>query len=204
MMYQEQEFLVSQSSQQQQSYSPRRIFNDHNKYLCPSRASCPELLRVVYKTEEHHFIDNTPLDLKINSSLRPIRFQTMDQSQPTQFRSEIVVHNKPETDLRIKRFRVAFRYYEDPPNMAILNDRSLHSTTAPRRNHSLHRSRTLSPQRRDNQQDSYSKRRSQSGTLSQSQTLLHQWIDDICSNERLLNNDDIVFFIKNGEFFARI
>ena len=39
---------------------------------------------------------------------------------------------------------------------------------------------------------------------SKPKELLHKWIDDLCANKQLINSDNIVFFIKNGEFFARI
>ncbi|CAF3479225.1 unnamed protein product [Rotaria sp. Silwood1] len=208
MTYQNQEYLVLQSSQPQQSYSERRIFDNHNNRWYPSHLPSAQSLHIECKAEERHFIGDTSPYYNIDSSLKPIRFTMSDQLEPVQFRSEIIVHNNTDTDLHIKRLRVAFHYHDDTPTNAQLNNRAISATESTRRSHSVDTPRSSLPQRQQQEQqqqqkDNDSRRKFQSATSSQSK-LLHRWIDDICSNDELMNNDDIVFFIKNGEFFARI
>ncbi|CAF1141073.1 unnamed protein product [Rotaria sordida] len=208
MTYQEREFLVSESSQPQQSYSQRRIFNKRNNIWYPSsRLSSSKPFRIECKAEERHFIGDTPSYYNIDSSLKPIRFTMNDQLEPAQFRSEIIVHNDAETDLHVKRLRVAFHFYDDSPTNAMLKSRATPPPESSIRSRSLDRPRSSVPQQQQQQQqqqkDNDSKRKFQSTTSSEFK-FLHKWIDDICSNESLMTNDDIVFFIKNGEFFARI
>ena len=182
MTYHEQELLVSQSPQ-------KRTFNESNKYLFPTRLSSSQSLRIECKAEERYFIDQTS-PYKINSPLKPIQYTMTEENQPLKFRSEIIVHNDPEINLHIKRFRVNFYYPDDlSENITTTRSQSLHIPNA-----------SVSQKQKENN----SKRRYQPAILSPPQTVLHQWIDDICANEQLMSNDDIVFFIKNGEFFARI
>ncbi|CAF2516278.1 unnamed protein product [Rotaria sp. Silwood2] len=206
MTYQEQEFFISESSQPQQPYSQKRIFNNHNNRWYPSHLSSSKSLRIECKTEERHFLGNTCPYYNIDSSLKPIRCTMSDQLEPGQFRSEIIVHNNTDTDIHIKRLRVAFRYHDDPPENATLNNPATSLTESSIRSRSVDMPRSSisqTQQQQQQQKDNDSKRKFQSATSSQSK-LLHQWIDDICSNEKLMATDNIVFFIKNGEFFARI
>jgi hypothetical protein len=152
-----------------------------------SRHFPSQSIRIECQAEERHFI-NSP-SFKLNTSLKPIRFTMNDQVKPGRFRSEIIVHNNPNIDFYIKRLRVAF------------NGHDYVSKNQPSsRSHSLHGP----SQGKEKKQDSSKKFRSASLPRSPSQALLHQWIDDICSNEKLMADDDIVFFLKNGEFLARI
>jgi hypothetical protein len=112
-----------------------------------------------------------------------------DPIKPIKLRSEIIVHNNPDINLHIQKLRVDFRYHDDTPFNAIVDQH--HSP--PPRSQSIHIPRSSE---RD-------KRKYRPAILSQPQ-ILRKWIDDLCDNEQLMNNDDIVFFIKNGEFFARI
>jgi hypothetical protein len=198
MTYHGRELLVSQSPQ----YSQRRAFNNGNNRWFPSRLSPTQSLRIECKAEERHFISDYSSP-KANFSVKPIRYTMNDQFKPVKFRSEIIVHNNPETDLHIKRLRVAFHYHDDSPANALL----MHRSSSPPPSSSI-RSRSLNIPRssleQQQQKDNNAKQRFRHGSSSQSQTVLHQWIDDICANEQLMANDDIVFFIKNGEFFARI
>jgi hypothetical protein len=196
MTYHEQELLVSRSSQ---PYSQKRTFNNSNHRWSHSRLSPLQSFCIECKAEERHFIGNISPHT-INSPLKPIRYTMSDQIKPVQFRSEIIVHNNPEADLHIQRLRVDFHYHDDTPANAILNHRSSPLTST--RSRSVHSPRTSLP--RQQQKDNKSKGKLRPAIMSRSQTLLHQWIDDICSNEQLMTNNDIVFFIKNGEFFARI
>lgn len=196
MTYHERELLVSQSSQ---PYSHKRTYNNSNHRWYPSRLSPSQSLRIECKAEERHFIGNIS-PYTINSSLKPIRYTMNDQIKPAKFRSEIIVHNNPETDLHINRLRVNFHYHDETPGNAILNHRT--SPLPSTRSQSLHVPRSSSSQNQN--RGNHSRRRTQPAILSESQILLHRWIDDICANEQLMTNDDIVFFIKNGEFFARI
>jgi hypothetical protein len=201
MTYHERELLVSRSSQ---PYSQKRTYSNSNNRWYPSRLSPSQTaLRIECTTEERHLIGNTSR-YPINSSLKPIRYTMVDQIKPVQFRSEIVVHNNPEIDLHIKRLRVNFHYHDDTPTNALLNHHSSFLLPSTDRQ-SLHVPKPLlSDQQQQQQRDNYSRRKFRPAVLSESQSLLHQWIDDICANEQLMANDDIVFFIKNGEFFARI
>jgi hypothetical protein len=113
-------------------------------------------------------------------------------NEPIKFRSEIIVHNNPDVDLHIQKLRVDFRYHDDTPVNAIVD------------HHSSPRSRSINIPKSSNSHEQRDKRKFHPTTSSPPQILLHQWIDDICANEQLMSNDDIVFFIKNGEFFARI
>jgi len=198
MTYHDRELLVSRYSR---PYSQKRTFNNRNNRWYPSRLSPLQSFHIECKAEERHFISNIS-PYTIDSSLKPIRYTMSDQLKPIQFRSEIIVHNDPETDLHIKRLRVNFHYHDDTPANAILNDRSSPLSTT--RSQSLHSPRPSLPQQQQQQKDNNSKRKFRPAERSQSQILLHKWIDDICANENLMTNDDIVFFIKNGEFFARI
>ncbi len=193
MTYHERELLVSRSSQ-------KRTFNNSNNHRYPSRFSPSQILRVECKAEERHFLGNISSHT-INSSHKPIRYTMNEQIQPIQFRSEIIVHNNPEADLHIKRLRVNFQYHDDTPTDALLNHHS--SPLSSTRSQSLHMPRPSFPTQQQ-QKGNNIKRKYRPATVPQPQALLHQWIDDICANEKLMENDDIVFFIKNGEFFARI
>jgi hypothetical protein len=173
-----------------------------DKYGETSRAtSSTPYVRIECQAEERHFTDSSPY--RMSSSLKPIDSTINGQIRPGLFRSEIIVHNNPNVDMYIKRLRVGFHEPSDPSVNTVKHVRSSSSTSA--RSHSL-----KSPSQR--QQHEYSNRtgntkrkiRSASLPRSNSQAILHQWIDDICSNERLLADDDIVFFLKNGEFLARI
>jgi len=148
----------------------------------PRRVVQPQTIHIECQAEERHFINNPPS--KINVSVKPIRFTIDEQVKPGKYRSEILVQNNPDIDLYIKRLRVAFQTHDD----------SSKHTRSSVRSHSLNaRSHEKS-----------GKSRSISLPRSNSQAILHQWIDDICSNEKLMADDDICFFIKNGEFLARI
>lgn len=197
MTYHGRELLVSKSSQ---PYSHKRTYNNSNNRWYPSRLSPSQSLRVECKAEERHFIGNIS-PYTINSSLKPIRFTMNDQIKPTKFRSEIIVHNNPEADLHINRLRVDFHYHDDTPANAILNHRASPLTST--RSQSLHIPKPSSSQQQPYRDNNF-RRKNRPSILSESQILLHQWIDDICANEQLMTNDNIVFFIKNGEFFARI
>ncbi len=148
----------------------------------PRRSGRPESIHIECQAEERHFINNPPS--KINASIKPIRFNMNEQVKPGKYRSEILVQNNPDMDLYIKRLRVAFHAYDGSSKTGRSSSRS-HSLNA--RSH-----------------EKSSKPRSGSLPRSNSQAILHQWIDDICSNEKLMADDDICFFIKNGEFLARI
>jgi hypothetical protein len=190
MTYHERELSVSRSSQSQQPYSQKRTFNN-SQY--PSHRLPPQSLRIECKTEERHFItDISPYT--INTSVKPIRLTMNDQIKPMKFRSEIIVHNNPETDLQIKRLRVAFHYHDEPTTDPIFDQHSSYIRTQ-----SLHR-----PPQRQQLKHNDSKTTVRPVEASKSQSVLHKWIDDICTNEQLMDTNDIVFFIKNGEFFARI
>jgi len=152
----------------------------------PSRFTPIQSIRIECQAEERHFIDSVPS--KINASIKPIRFTMDEQFKPGKYRSEIIVQNNPDIDLYIKRLRVAFPAHDDssinPSNSARTSSRS-HSLNA-------------------RSQEKQGKYRSVSLPRTNSQAILHQWIDDICSNEKLMTDDDICFYIKNGEFLARI
>jgi hypothetical protein len=202
MTYHKRELLVSQSSQHQQPHLPRRTLNNSNNRWHSSRLSPSQPVRIECKAEERHCIGDSS-SYTINSSSKPIRFTMNHQSKPVHFRSQIIVHNDPEADLHIKRLSVAFHYHDDPPTRGSVNYRP----SPPVRSRSLHTPRSSLPQRQQHHQkkDNNSRRKSRpSASPPQSQALLHQWIDDICANKKLMSNNDIVFFIKNGEFFARI
>ena len=153
----------------------------------PTRLPPPKTIRIECQAEERHFINSSPL--KINGSSKPFRFTMDNQIKPGQYRSEIVVQNNPDVDLYIKRLRVAFHAHDD----LSINTNSKNQRTSSR-SHSLH----------GPYQQKQGKYRSVSLPRSNSQAILHQWIDDICSNEKLMADDDICFYIKNGEFLARI
>lgn len=183
MTYHKRDLLTSQSQQ-------KSIFNECNKHSYPIRLSQSQSFRIECKAEERHFLQRQKLH-QINSAIKPIQYTMNESNRPVQFRSEIVVHNHPETDLRIKRLRVNFYCHEEPTT----NNLGHHSTT---RSHSLNIPRRTASVRQNNEN------LPRINQLSTSQNLLHRWIDDICANEKLMINDNIVFFIKNGEFFARI
>jgi len=170
----DEELLISRPPQAQQRKSP-------------SRLASPRPILIECQAEERHFIDSIPL--KINGTSKPIRFTANNEVEPGQYRSEIIVHNNPDIDFYIKKLRVAFHTQDD----SSINPRKTQRSSS--RSHSLHVS---------SQEKQHGKHRSISLPRSNSQAVLHQWIDDICSNEKLMANDDICFFIKNGEFLARI
>jgi hypothetical protein len=174
MTISDEELLISRPPQCQQKRSP------------PSRAP-PKSIRIECQAEERHFINSPPL--KISASIKPIRFTMDNQVKPGQYRSEIVVQNNPDVDLYIKRLRIAFHAHDD---LSINTNARTPRTSS--RSHSLHVP----------SQQKQGKYRSVSLPRSNSQAVLHQWIDDICSNEKLMGDEDICFFIKNGEFLARI
>ena len=149
----------------------------------PRRLAAPSTIRIECQAEERHFPNHLPT--KINTSVKPIRFTVDEQIKPGKYRSEILVHNNPDMNFYIKRLRVAFHAHDDS---AICPSKRTRSSS---RSHSLN---ARSP----------GKSRSVSLPRSNSQALLHQWIDDICSNEKLMGDNDICFFIRNGEFLARI
>lgn len=181
MTYQDEEILISRPPLSQQRRSP-----DRQRLPSRSSSSTP-YLRIECQAEERHFIDSSPFQM--NSSTKAARFTTDQQICPGRFRSEIVVHSDPNVDFHIKRLRVAF------------NDQSKAS-----RSHSVNNSGSRQTTSQHSGKDKQSKRKYRSSSLPRhnSQAVLHQWIDDICSNEKLMVNDDIVFFLKNGEFLARI
>ena len=137
------------------------------------------------KLKNDIFLNSSPT--KINASVKPIRFTVDEQFKPGKYRSEILVQNNPDVDLYIKRLRVAFHAHDDL-------SRTTRSPSSSPRSHSLNRPI----------EQKSSKSRSTSLPRSNSQAVLHQWIDDICSNKKLMADDDICFFIRNGEFLARI
>lgn len=149
----------------------------------PRVSPAPAPIHIECRAEERHFVPSTPL--KISGSSRPIRLTTSDSSAPGQYRSEIVIHSDPGTDFYIKKLRVAYH----PPTVARSSSRS----------HSAHAPSEGKPRRQPS-----GKPRAVSFPRSHSQAVLHQWIDDLCADERLLSNDDMCFFLKNGEFLARI
>ena len=146
------------------------------------RTGRPQPIHIECQAEERHFINNAPT--KITTTVKPIRLTMDDQVKPGKYRSEILVQSNPDMDLYIKRLRVAFQAHDDSSKTARPSSRS-HSLNA--RSH-----------------EKSGKHRSGSLPRTNSQAILHQWIDDICSNEKLMADDDICFFIKNGEFLARI
>lgn len=156
----------------------------------PVRIASSQPIHIQCQAEERHFVNSLPM--KVTGSLKPIRFASDTQARPGQYRSEIVVHNNPAMDLYIKRLRVAFNTYGDSAMNVSKNERS------PGRSRSAH---AASQKSQRQQQGKY---RSISVPRPNSQAILHQWIDDICSNEKLMTDDDICFFLKNGEFLARI
>lgn len=202
---------------QQQQDLPRRTFNNRCNRFIPSRLSPSQTFRVECKAEERHFLGNTS-PFTVNSPLRPLRLAMNDSIQPVQFRSEIIVHNNPETDVHIKSLRVAFHYHDDSPANAMSAQRLSPSSSSSIPSQSFELPKTSSQKPRRPPPPPPPPPRSPPGTRpirnlqtaiasiapAPSQTALHQWIDDICANEELMANDDIVFFIKNGEFFARI
>lgn len=155
---------------------------DFQQRKSPTRLVSPRSIRIECQAEERHFIDIPPT--KINASVKPIRFTVDENVKPGKFRSEIIVQNNPDIDVYIKRLRVAFHTHDDS---------SINPSRSPRS-----QSLNVRPQEKPG------KSRSASLPRTNSQAVLHQWIDDICSNEKLMANDDICFFIKNGEFLARI
>ena len=146
-----------------------------NEEILISPVPPSQSIRIDCQTDERHFL-NDP-SKRIYTSGKPIRFTMDEHVKPGKYRSEILVQNNPNLDLYVKRLRVAFQTHDDPR----MNTRS----------------RSLNTRREE-------KPRSTSFPRSNSQALLHQWIDDICSNEKLMADEEICFFIKNGEFLARI
>ncbi|CAF0895850.1 unnamed protein product [Adineta ricciae] len=203
MTYHERDLLDSRTStHHQQSPLQRRTGNQSHNQWYSSRLSPSQSLRIECKAEERHFLtDSSPLHT-FNSSLQPIRYTMTEQYKPVQFRSQIIVHNNPDTDVFVERLQVAFYQPDELPKH--------HSSSPPSRSQSLNAPRPSISQRRPyhqlqhSEQGHDSRRTQQTNALPEPQALLHQWIDDICANEHLMSNDDIVFFIKNGEFFARI
>ncbi|CAF3339489.1 unnamed protein product [Rotaria socialis] len=178
MTVSDEELLVSLPPQ----YQPRKTL---------LRPAPPRPIHIECHAEERYFVNASPL--KINGSVKPIRFTTDNQVKPEQYRSEIVVHSNPDVDLYIKRLRVAFDAHDDSSRCISKNERP------------SARSQSVNSSSQEKQRQQQGKYRSSSlPPRSDSQTILHQWIDDICSNENLMNDDDICFFLKNGEFLARI
>lgn len=190
MTYQEEEILISRPPLSQQRRSP-----DRQRLPSRSSSSTP-YLRIECQAEERHFIDSSPFQM--NSSTKAARFTTDQQIRPGRFRSEIVVQSDPNVDFHIKRLRVAFN---DPSDFSSITNHSKAS-----RSHSVNNSGSRQTTTEQSGKDKQSKRKYRSSSLPRhnSHAILHQWIDDICSNEKLMVNDDIVFFLKNGEFLARI
>lgn len=151
---------------------------DEEILIAPVRS--PNHVRIDCQTEERQFV-NDP-SRRIYTSGNPIRLTMNEHVKPSKYRSEIVVQNNPNLDLYVKRLRVAFQTHDDP---------RMNTRTSPR-------SRSLNIRREEKSRSTTSFPR------SNSQALLHQWIDDICSNEKLMADEEICFFIKNGEFLARI
>lgn len=143
----------------------------------------PRTIRIECQAEERHFL-NDP-SKKISTTIKPIRFTVDEHVKPGKYRSEILVQNNPDLDLYVKRLRIAFQTPDETRTTA---------RTSPR-------SRSLNARIEENKS---SKSRPVSLPRSTSQAILHQWIDDICSNAKLMADDEICFFIKNGEFLARI
>ena len=214
-------------SQQQQQQQPQlhrvlpKIFNNRNNRSFPPRHSPPQVFRVECKAEERHFIRDSS-QTRIRSPLQPIRVTMNDQYKPIQFRSEIIVHNNPETDVHIKSLRVAFHYHDETPAEALAMHQPDSVSPSPTPRPTSTRTKKPSPPpsppppvrptapttittTTDENRTVRNLEPALSGVFQpSSQALLHQWIDDICANEALMANDDIVFFIKHGEFFARI
>ncbi|CAF1657638.1 unnamed protein product, partial [Didymodactylos carnosus] len=74
-------------------------------------SSIPQYLRIECKAEEKHLTSNILSNpFTLNSFIEPIKFTLYDQDQlkPIHYKSEIVLHNNPDTNLRIKVLRVAF------------------------------------------------------------------------------------------------
>lgn len=228
MAYQNSDLLISHSrlypshyhreQQQQQhhhhhhyqsAYKTSGTSGSHHNLSNIHSYSSNRSLRVECTAEERHFKENPSNFFKKNH--REISASNMDDDNRFgQFRSEIIVHSDPDSDVHIKRLRIALHYHTDSPTDALatyqekpllVSNRHTPPSVATPPNESF-RQRTPSPKFETNPN-----RTSQSFiTLNNNkpQALLHKWIDDICANEELMSNDDIVFFIKNGEFFARI
>ncbi|CAF1023566.1 unnamed protein product [Adineta ricciae] len=156
-----------------------------------SRLPAPQPIRIECQAEQRHFIHTIPV--KINGQTKPIRFTVNDTTKPGQYRSEIIVHTNPDTDFYIKKLRIAYHSRDD---LAVTPPKTPRSSS---RSHSVH-----APSHERQRSQPSGKSRSVSFPRSNSQSILHQWIDDICSDEKLLSNDNICFFLKNGEFLARI
>lgn len=196
MTYHERELLVSRSPL-------NRTFNHNNHRWYSSRISPSPSLRIQCQADERHLLNSSISRHYINSSFQSIRLTMNDQTEPRQFRSEIVVHSHPDVDVHIKRLRVNFHHPDDVPINAIVDRRpSTHLEDTYHQSSHLPRATFFADQQQ--QQREIRSRRKPRSEWNQSQTILHQWIDDLCANEQLMANDDIVFFIKNGEFFARI
>lgn len=205
-----------QHQQQQQQYRvPAQTFNNINNRFFSPRHSPSQTLRIECKAEERHFIRDSSSS-RIRAPLQPIRVTMNDQYKPVQFRSEIIVHNDPDIDVHIKSLRVAFHYHDETPTEAMAKHHYHSPPNSPLHSQSTNRTKkmptppsqppTVVPKTTSNENRSIRNLDSAVTTAAplSSQALLHQWIDDICANEELMSNDDIVFFIKNGEFFARI
>ncbi|UJR20958.1 hypothetical protein I4U23_024065 [Adineta vaga] len=157
-----------------------------------SRLNAPQSIRIECQAEERHFINSIPL--KINASAKPIRFTMNDSTKSGPYRSEIIIHSNPDTDFYIKKFRVAYHTRDD---LSLAHPKTPRASSS--RSHSVH-----VPSHEKQRAQQSGKGRSVSFPRSNSQAILHQWIDDICSDEKLLTNDNISFFLRNGEFLARI
>jgi hypothetical protein len=159
--------------------------------------------RLEFKTDENPSIAYSSSH-RIQSALKPARLTMNNQLPSVPFRSEIVVHNNSGSDVRIKSLSVAFHFHDDSPTDAMF----IHRAPSSMHRQSLNIPRKSSLSMHKQQMSSSSNRNLSSTVTTREQSLppttLHQWIDDICSHQQLLTNDDIVFFIKNGEFFARI
>ncbi|CAF0806447.1 unnamed protein product [Didymodactylos carnosus] len=169
-----------------------------NHLLSRSPFSPPQYLRIECTAEEKHLTSNilsTPFTL--NSLIQPIKFTLYDKLKPINYKSEIVIHNNPETNLHIKVLRVAF------PNGG--RSQSVNRSSYCYREQSSLNDLSSSKMLQDDKKTT--KRRSLVlpwSSRSRSEVTLHQWIDNISNNEALMYDDDIVFFLKSGEFYVRI
>ena len=181
MTYPGEELLVSEQ---------RRSMDERNSPSHPSSLYRPSI-RIQCQAEERHFTDSSPF--QINTSIKPVRLSNLDSIGSDRFRSEIVIHSNPKMNFYIKRLRVGFH---DNLDSATHPPKPPRSVSSPRNHSSAHSM--------GKEKDTKRKFRSVSLPRSNSQVILHQWIDDLCAHERLMLDEDIVFFLKNGEFLARI
>lgn len=178
MTISDEELLISPApSYQQQPRNPR--------------VTPPQTIHIECHAEERHIPDSYPAN--IQTKFKPMNCTADNGANRGKYRSEIVVHKNPDTDLYIKRLRVAFGAYDDAsmrnlkPERSSIRSQSVNSSSQGKQRQQQEKYRSISVPRK-----------------TDSHAALHQWIDDICLNEQLMNDDDICFYLKNGEFLARI